>query len=246
MTDLTMTKDVKKLHEEFIKKAKEKHGDRYSYELINDTNYKNSKSKIPIICQKHKTFFQQPNHHLSGRGCTKCGRDVCANMFKKTLTDEQIAFLKNNIGKISMIEFQKEFKLNDQTIRKEMKRHNIKWISEDYGPIYKDISKNLWNNLLRGAKSRNLIVEIKPKDIWDLFIKQNRLCALSGIEIYFGKTKREETTASVDRIDSNLGYIITNIQIVHKKINQIKMDISQDDFVYYCKCVANKFNSEVK
>lgn len=246
MTDLVTIKNVKNLCKEFIKKAKEKHGDRYSYELINDANYKNSKSKIPIICQKHKIFFQQPNHHLSGRGCPKCGRDICANIFKKTLTDDQITFLKNNIGKIPMIEFQKEFKLNGQTIRKEMKRHNIKWVSEDYGPIYKDISKNLWNNLLRGAKSRNLVVEIKPKDIWDLFIKQNRLCALSGIEIYFGKTKHEETTASVDRIDSSLGYTVTNIQIVHKKINQIKMDISQDDFVYYCKCVANKFNNEVK
>jgi hypothetical protein len=245
MTGLATTKGVKKLHEEFIKKAKEKHGDKYSYELINDTNY-NYKNKVPIICQKHKIFFQQPNHHLSGRGCAKCGRDVCASMFKKTLTDEQITFLKNNIEKMSMVEFQKEFKLNDQTIRKEMKRHNIKWISENYGPIYEDIPKNLWNNLLSGAKSRNLTVEITPKDIWDLFIKQNKLCALSGIEIYFGKTKRGKTTASVDRIDSNLGYIITNIQIVHKKINQIKTDLSQDDFIYYCTCVANKFNNKVK
>lgn len=234
------------LKEVFLEKAKKVHGDRYNYELVDYTNYKNNKIKIPIICQKHGTFFQQPNHHISGRGCMRCGRDVCANIFKKELNNDQIKFLRQNIDKMTMVEFQKEFNLNDQTIRKEMKRYNIKWISEDYGPIYEDIPKYLWRGLCNGAKTRNLVVEITPKNIWDLFIKQNRLCALSGIEICFGKTRKGVNTASVDRIDSSLGYIISNIQIVHKKINQIKMDLSQDDFIDLCVHVANKFNSEVK
>lgn len=208
------TKEKCSLQEVFLEKAKKIHGNRYNYDLV---EYKNNKIKVKIICEKHGVFLQQPNHHTLGRGCMKCGRDVCANLFRKELNKNQIKFLKQNIDKLTMKEFQEKFNLNDHTIRREMKKHKIKWISESYGPIYKDIPRHLWYALRVGAKSRNLVVEITPKNIWDLFIKQNRLCALSGIEIYFGKTKNEETTASVDRIDSNLGYIITNIQIVHKK-----------------------------
>ena len=56
--------------EQFIKKAKKIHGERYSYDK---TNYVNSKTKVVIICQKHGEFLQSPSDHLKGKGCKKCG-----------------------------------------------------------------------------------------------------------------------------------------------------------------------------
>ena len=55
--------------EEFIVKAREIHGDKYDY---SKTVYKDSKTKVCIICPEHGEFWQQPNLHLSGSGCKKC------------------------------------------------------------------------------------------------------------------------------------------------------------------------------
>ena len=57
--------------EEFIKKANEKHGDKYDYTNV---DYKGSKTKVCIICPEHGEFKQRPSDHLNGQGCPKCGQ----------------------------------------------------------------------------------------------------------------------------------------------------------------------------
>lgn len=45
----------------------------YDYSLINEENYINSETKVPIICNKHKeVFYQSPSLHKKGCGCPKC------------------------------------------------------------------------------------------------------------------------------------------------------------------------------
>ena len=61
---------LKKTTEQFIKKAREVHGDKYDYSKV---EYKNSKTKVCIICPKHGEFWQIPAAHLNGQGCPKCG-----------------------------------------------------------------------------------------------------------------------------------------------------------------------------
>jgi len=61
--------------EEFIKKAKKIHKEKYNYSKV---EYKNAKTKVKIFCNKHKEYFlQNPNKHLSGYGCALCGRIKC-------------------------------------------------------------------------------------------------------------------------------------------------------------------------
>ena len=55
--------------EEFIIKAKAKHGDRYDY---SKTVYRSTKEKVVIICQHHGPFSMLPFNHLKGQGCPKC------------------------------------------------------------------------------------------------------------------------------------------------------------------------------
>jgi hypothetical protein len=54
----------------FSNKAKEVHKNKYNYSKV---KYKNSLSKICIICPEHGEFWQRPSGHLSGMGCSKCG-----------------------------------------------------------------------------------------------------------------------------------------------------------------------------
>ena len=51
--------------EEFIKRAREVHGDKYDYSKV---EYVGSTTEITIICSKHGEFQQKPHIHLQGKG----------------------------------------------------------------------------------------------------------------------------------------------------------------------------------
>ena len=59
--------------EEFIRRAKQIHGNKYDYAK---TKYVNQKTKVCIICPKHGEFWQLPNGHLEGKGCKYCKHNV--------------------------------------------------------------------------------------------------------------------------------------------------------------------------
>lgn len=59
----------KKTTKQFVCEAINVHADRYDYSLV---NYKNSKTKVEIVCKIHGIFWQNPRSHLDGTGCSKC------------------------------------------------------------------------------------------------------------------------------------------------------------------------------
>lgn len=58
-------------NEDFVKKSKQIHGDKYNYSKV---EYKHSDKNVTIICKKHGEFKQKPRTHLAGKGCPICGR----------------------------------------------------------------------------------------------------------------------------------------------------------------------------
>lgn len=58
--------------EDFLKKAKSIHGDKYDYSKV---DYINKNTKVCIVCPAHGDFWQSPKKHLSGQGCEKCSRE---------------------------------------------------------------------------------------------------------------------------------------------------------------------------
>lgn len=91
-------------------------------------------------------------------------------------------------------------------------------------------------------KSRKKIpVEIDMEYAWDLLLKQDRKCALTGLELTFGRPV-SAGTASLDRIDNTKGYIPGNVQWVHKVINMMKRTYDQDYFIEMCALVTEKAN----
>ena len=71
---------------EFIERARKVHGNKYDYSKV---IYKNSSTKVCIVCPKHGEFWQIPNSHLQGIGCPKCG-DLKKGEYKKSNTDNFI------------------------------------------------------------------------------------------------------------------------------------------------------------
>jgi hypothetical protein len=92
------------------------------------------------------------------------------------------------------------------------------------------------NSGLKTRTKRNkLEINITKEYINELFIQQESKCKLSGLKITLPNSWKDNTyTASLDRIDSDKGYIIGNVQWVHKHINVMKNTFPQEMFIYFC------------
>lgn len=106
---------------------------------------------------------------------------------------------------------------------------------------YEEISGKYYAALKSGAKCRNIIFTVTIEEMWDKFLSQNKKCPLSGEILTFNKNSRDRNgTASLDRIDSSIGYVSNNIQWVHKDINKMKNNFSTARFLELCRMVSKR------
>lgn len=110
---------------------------------------------------------------------------------------------------------------------------------------FEDITGSVWRRILETSAHRKKRVPftVTIEDVWSLFVQQNRKCAITGVDLYFAQTTFELenglNTASLDRIDSDKGYELGNVQWVHTIVNRLKWDMPQDKFIKWCKLVAD-------
>jgi hypothetical protein len=103
---------------------------------------------------------------------------------------------------------------------------------------YKDVPLQFLTNKI---SAKNWEVNVDCKFIYDLWIKQNKKCALSGIDIDFinvSSIRSYSCTASLDRIDSSKPYDKDNVQLVHKHINIMKNNHDQKYFIELCQLIT--------
>jgi len=87
--------------------------------------------------------------------------------------------------------------------------------------------RRLYNKFKAGAKNRGLDFSLTEEEMFSSFTGK---CALSGVDInldYGGN-------ASLDRVDSALGYIPGNIQWVDGKVNLAKRTMTNEEFIEMC------------
>lgn len=109
-------------------------------------------------------------------------------------------------------------------------------------PSYKGlkyISRTHYSHIKSHAKWSKRKFNLSIEYLNNLLIQQKHKCVLSGLPIKISNTRnRKSTTASLDRIDSSKGYIEGNVQWVHKRINSMKSNQTDKEFIEYCKLVA--------
>lgn len=110
-------------------------------------------------------------------------------------------------------------------------RRKYKWKGHE------EIAGTRWSSYQKGAEARGFVFDITIEYAWELFLKQDRKCAISGAPIDFDmsldnlrKYGHQAGLASLDRIDSKQGYVVGNVQWVHKSVNRMKMDLQEEDF----------------
>lgn len=67
--------------EYFVARARELHGDKYDYSLV---NYTGCRKPVIIICPLHGNFSQDAFRHLRTVGCNKCGMEEKIRKFRLT------------------------------------------------------------------------------------------------------------------------------------------------------------------
>jgi G:T-mismatch repair DNA endonuclease (very short patch repair protein) len=74
--------------EEFVERAREKHGNKYNY---SETEYLGNHLPVKIICPEHGPFYQRPGNHLSKKyGCNLCSPTGGAKLTQKQFLDKCI------------------------------------------------------------------------------------------------------------------------------------------------------------
>jgi len=118
-----------------------------------------------------------------------------------------------------------------------------------------NLSKTQYSKYKWSAKKRNIewSKEITLDYLWNLFLEQEGKCALSGLDLKITGDDHEpitnkngnintnlDLTASLDRIDSGIGYVIGNLQWVHVRVNFMKNTYNQEEFIDMCIKIALK------
>jgi len=75
---------------DFINNANQIHNNKYDYSLV---EYKNSRTKVKIICPEHGVFIQLPNLHIHKQtGCPKCNSSKNERLIERILIENNIFF----------------------------------------------------------------------------------------------------------------------------------------------------------
>jgi hypothetical protein len=123
-----------------------------------------------------------------------------------------------------------------------------------------DLTKTFYNYFRFTAKRRGIEWSVSIDYLWSLAVRQEMKCALTGLEIVFptisspygGSTFDPNTqarlrngsgqvaVASLDRLDSSIGYAPGNVQWLTKWANIMKNGLSQEEFIHLCHRVASR------
>lgn len=108
--------------------------------------------------------------------------------------------------------------------------------STGYEPYLSNLlSKSKHSSKVRGFTGYEITVE----QLVDLWQRQEGRCAISGVVLthHNDGTGTKDFNASIDRIDSTLGYVPGNVQLVAFRVNILKQALSTDMLYWWVKTI---------
>ncbi len=110
---------------------------------------------------------------------------------------------------------------------------------------YGEISGKHWKGIIASAKTRNIEFNLSIEEVWKKYIAQDKRCALTGTDLIMHvPNNKRGSTASLDRIDSSLGYTPENVWWLHKTVNDMKWHLSVDRLIELCGLVLTPITGD--
>lgn len=117
--------------EEFIKKAKEIHGNKYDYSKV---EYKGYDTEVCIICPIHGEFWQTPDSHLQGSNCRMCSSQLSKN------ENEIYEFIVEKLGSENVVQSERsilrhraEIDIFIPSLKLGIEYDGCRWHTEQFG-----------------------------------------------------------------------------------------------------------------
>jgi len=148
---------------------------------------------------------------------------------ERNLTEDETSLLVAFTKYEYQLKKEKLKNLPESKLRKLKERHGASYRRRKADPLR--FGKMEHTALKTRAKSKDLKFDLTPEYIQKKFDECDGKCAITKIPFSMEmgtKGKRNPYRPSVDRINSNRGYIKGNIQVVLAVVNTMKMDYTND------------------
>lgn len=137
----------------------------------------------------------------------------------------------------------KNYAVESFRLGKECKKCSNRRTENCHRGWHRGIRVSWFNQFKTGAETRGIVWSLTLDDVADLMEMQSSRCALTGWDIEFPDAGHpQKALASIDRIDSKGPYSKENSQLVTRKVNMMKQQYSQQEFVDICKAVAKHWS----
>lgn len=137
----------------------------------------------------------------------------------------------------------KNYAVESFRLGKECKKCSNRRTENCHRGWHRGIRVSWFNQFKTGADLRGIVWSLTLDDVADLMEMQSYRCALTGWDIEFPDAGHpQKALASIDRIDSKGPYSKENSQLVTRKVNMMKQQYSQQEFVDICKAVAKHWS----
>jgi len=226
------------------------------------SNYKKSNIKVKCQCFCGKIFDVEPNKVFNGH-TKSCGcyvvynkslrKDISGKKFGKLIAIQDVGKDPNDnvkwkclchcgnkiVATIGSLTSGHTQSCGCGIYQYKKGKYNYRWKG------FQDIPIRYWHNIKNMALKRKIDFNISIEDAWEVYINQNKRCVYINEIIPFSvDSSLKNNIASVDRIDSSKGYCKDNIQWIHKDINNIKWDMTEEEFFYWIDILKNPIKNK--
>jgi hypothetical protein len=98
-------------------------------------------------------------------------------------------------------------------------------------------SSQMLNSSKKRSNALGLPNNMSTQYIFDIAPEK---CPVFGWDIKYGGGKREDFSASLDRIDTNLGYVEGNVQVISLQANLMKSNATESELKQFSNWVLNR------
>jgi hypothetical protein len=187
-----------------------------------------------FINMEVKKKYQRPQIEIT------CANPDCGKSFKK---DGSEVRRNLKLGRSNYCSLKCSGKVNSKHLDKSGNVDNFK------GKIGRRDEYTGLREHLNRVKKRNKDYNITLDDLLTQWNEQKGICPYTGIKLVQPKDATDEiiyNKASLDRIDSSLGYIKGNIQFISASANYAKSSMTHEEMITFCKLIANHWGKDTR
>lgn len=170
------------------------------------------------------------------KSCSKCKETKPKTSFSKTKTNKDgLSYLCSACNK----EVSRKYRQDNATKYYENQRKKREEVPTFISQTYQGVKTR--------AKAKGLEVDIDIQFLTELLVASNFKCAVTEIEMTTISNSRKKANpfrASLDRIDSDVGYVKGNVRFVCWAVNQMKSDRTEEEFKFWVTTLYKAISSQ--